>query len=307
MPAVPARSTPDAAVTVELDRPLDAPASLPRTGPGDDPAHRRTADAVTRATRTPDGPATVRLRPVPEGARVEAWGPGAHWLVARADRLAGAGDHTAVDPFGHPALDRLAPRHRARRFTATGAVVEALVPQVLAQRVLSSEAAWSWREVVRRLGEPAPGPFDLFVPPRPEQLAGQPTWWWHRIGVERGRAATVAAVARHATRLEACVELPLDAARARLAAVPGVGPWTVAGVARVALGDADAVSVGDYWIRHHVVRFFTGRERGTDDEMLELLAPWSGRRGRVEAMVLRSGVRARRYAAGRPTPRIARI
>jgi 3-methyladenine DNA glycosylase/8-oxoguanine DNA glycosylase len=247
----------------------------------------------------------VLVRAAPDGARVAAWGPGADWLADRADRLAGAHDGTATAPFDHPALDALAPRHRARRFVATGAVVEALVPQILAQRVLSSEAARSWRAVVRLLGEPAPGPFGLTLPPGPDRLVDQPSWWWHRLGVERRRAATVAAVARHAHRLAACAEMPLDAARARLGAVPGVGPWTVAGTARVALGDVDAVSVGDYWIRHHVVRFFTGRERGTDDEMLELLAPWAGRRGRVEAMVLRSGVRARRFAPGRPTPRIA--
>ncbi|HSL59231.1 MAG TPA: hypothetical protein VK866_15400 [Acidimicrobiales bacterium] len=300
MPAL----TPDAAVDVALDRPLDVVASMPRTAPGDDPTHRRLADGVARATRTPDGPATVTVRSTPGGARLEAWGPGAGWVAARAERITGADDHTGAAPFDDPRLDALAARHRARRFVATCAVVEALVPQVLAQRVLSVEAARSWRGVVRQLGDPAPGPLALSLPPSPDRLAEQPSWWWHRLGVERQRAGTIAAVARHARRLEECVDLPLDAAHARLRAVPGVGAWTAAGVARVALGDADAVSVGDCWIPHHVVRFFTGRERGSDAEMLELLAPWSGRRGRVEVMALGSGVRARRFGPGRRTPSI---
>src|SRR5690606_16053859 len=91
------------------------------------------------------------------------------------------------------------------------------------------------------------------------------------------------------SRLDETVALPLDEARRRLAAVPGVGPWTVAEVAAVAFGDADAVSVGDYHLRHQVVCAFTGRARGSDTEMLELLAPFAGHRGRVARLVARGG------------------
>ncbi len=90
-------------------------------------------------------------------------------------------------------------------------------------------------------------------------------------------------------------------------ALPGIGPWTANGVARSALGDPDAITVGDYWISHTVCTFFTGRERGSDEEMLELVARWEGQRGRVERLIQRSGHRIQRFAAGRPTPRIARL
>jgi len=46
--------------------------------------------------------------------------------------------------------------------------------------------------------------------------------------------------------------------------MPGIGPWTAAEVAVRALGDPDAVSVGDYHLPSAVVFAFTGRRRGTD-------------------------------------------
>jgi hypothetical protein len=44
-----------------------------------------------------------------------------------------------------------------------------------------------------------------------------------------------------------------------------------------------------------VVHLFTGRARGTDDEMLELLAPWTGQRQRVMRLVELAGIGAPRY------------
>ena len=63
---------------------------------------------------------------------------------------------------------------------------------------------------------------------------------------------------------------------ARLLTVRGIGPWTAAEVTRAAFGDADAVSVGDYHIKNVVTYALTGAARGTDDHMLELLAPFAG-------------------------------
>ena len=54
----------------------------------------------------------------------------------------------------------------------------------------------------------------------------------------------------------------------------------------VALGDADAVDVGDYWLKHVVSHALTGEPRGTDERMLELLEPWRGQRGRVCRLLL---------------------
>src|SRR5207302_9781217 len=53
------------------------------------PTGRRDADGSwLRATRTPDGPATVRISPAGPGEiRVRAWGPGAAWVVEAAPDL----------------------------------------------------------------------------------------------------------------------------------------------------------------------------------------------------------------------------
>src|SRR3546814_3388354 len=114
----------------------------------------------------------------------------------------------------------------------------------------------------RELGGPAPCPPGRLRPPGPERLAEMPTWWFHERGVERGRARTMVAVCRNARRLAEVVDLPLPQAYERMRAIPGLGPWTVNGAARVALGDPDAIVVGDYWINHTVCSFFTGRARG---------------------------------------------
>ena len=92
------------------------------------------------------------------------------------------------------------------------------------------------------------------------------------------RAATVA------RRLQESVDLPLSEAYRRLLTVRGIGPWTVAEVSSRALGDADAVSVGDFHLAHLVGWALTGK-RTDDAGMLELLAPWAGHRQRVIRLI----------------------
>ena len=77
--------------------------------------------------------------------------------------------------------------------------------------------------------------------------------------------------------------------------LPGIGPWTTAEVARLALGDPDAVSVGDLHLPNLVAWMLAGEPRGTDERMLELLAPYEGHRGRVQLLLEASGVHAPRY------------
>jgi 3-methyladenine DNA glycosylase/8-oxoguanine DNA glycosylase len=91
-----------------------------------------------------------------------------------------------------------------------------------------------------------------------------------------------------AERLEAA--MPAEAA-ARLLAVPGIGPWTVAEVTRLTYGDPDAVSVGDYHLPSLVAWIFAGERRGDDARMLELLEPYRGQRGRVVRLLEVSGRR----------------
>ncbi len=299
--------TPDAHATVDLDGPYDVAGSIPSLGTVTEPTWRHRAGTVSVAGRTPDGPVSARVRV--DGARlvVDAWGAGAHWMAGRALALAAPHDDPRRLRFDHPRLDETNRRHPGVRHGATGLVVDGLLGRVLGQRVLATEAARAWVRLCRELGGPAPGPVDLLLPPDPERLVDAPTWWFHERGVERGRARTLVAIARHANRLAEVVDLPLPEAYGRMRAIPGLGPWTVNGVARTALGDPDAIVVGDYWIPHRVCSFFTGRPRGSDEEMLTLVERWTGQRGRVERLVTLSGHRVRRFGPGRPTPRIARF
>jgi 3-methyladenine DNA glycosylase/8-oxoguanine DNA glycosylase len=120
-------------------------------------------------------------------------------------------------------------------------------------------------------------------------------WVFHRAGVERHRAAVLATACCYAHRLDGIAHDQPALVQRRLAALPGIGPWTVAEVSRVALGDADAVSVGDYHLKHMVAWALAGRPRGTDDEMLELLEPYRGHRGRVTRLLEAGGQLAPRF------------
>ncbi|MEQ1788041.1 MAG: DNA-3-methyladenine glycosylase 2 family protein, partial [Acidimicrobiales bacterium] len=117
----------------------------------------------------------------------------------------------------------------------------------------------------------------------------------HVVGVEKKRADTLKRACAHASRLEAAGLLTSAELRARLEAIPGIGPWTSAEVARIALGDADAVSVGDFHLKNLVAFALAGEPRGTDERMLELLEPFAGHRGRVCLLIESGGVSAPRY------------
>ncbi|MEP7106121.1 MAG: hypothetical protein ABI838_09775, partial [Chloroflexota bacterium] len=132
------------------------------------------------------------------------------------------------------------------------------------------------------------------VPPAPAVIAGTPYEVFHGFGMERRRAEVLRRAASYARRLEECAEMEPVAASARLRALPGIGPWTAAEVVGVALGDPDAVAVGDYHHKNMVAYALAGEPRGTDERMLELLEPYRGHRGRVLRLLLEGGIAAPR-------------
>jgi 3-methyladenine DNA glycosylase/8-oxoguanine DNA glycosylase len=253
---------------------------IARRGRGD-PCFRLARTEAWRATRTPEGPGTEQILVEDRTVAVRAWGPGAEWLVENVPDLLGEhDDRDSFQPSPGPLRD-LHQRLAGLRIIRTQAVVEAMVPSILEQKVNGLDARRAYRELVRSLGEPAPGPLPLMLPPEPRRLAELPYTAFHPFGVEQRRAETVRRAARHSRALEAASAMEPLAARRRLGALPGIGPWTVSEVARVALGDPDAVSVGDFHLPHLVSWALAGEPRGTDARMLELLEPYRGQRGRV--------------------------
>jgi 3-methyladenine DNA glycosylase/8-oxoguanine DNA glycosylase len=256
-----------------------------RRGTGD-PTTRIDRDVVVRAIRTPDGPATVHLVARGDWIEAESWGAGAPWALETAPGLVGAEDED--EPFAprHDVVARIWRRRRGVRITRSRDVLPSLVGAILEQKVTGYEARRAWRRLAHGMGEPAPGPFPgLLLPPDPERLAATAYADYHPFGIERRRADLIRAIASRAERYAALPDLPIEEARARLLAVPGIGPWTVAEVGRVALGDADAVSVGDYHLPHLVTWALAGERVGTDERMLELLEPYRGQRGRVQRLL----------------------
>ncbi|HZQ28447.1 MAG TPA: hypothetical protein VFA94_12180 [Acidimicrobiales bacterium] len=301
---------------LRLRAPLDLRLTLwPLHHGGIDPTMRIGPDGVWRATRTPEGAATVHLA-LGGGRselRVQAWGPGAAWAVERVPDLVGERDD--VDGFrpGHPLVAELHRRHPGLRMCRSHAVVEALVPTIIEQKVVGLDAKQSYAWLAKRCGEAAPGPSPggagLLLPPSPEWLARLPSWDWHRGNVERGRAETVRRACASARRLEETIDMaPADAER-RLRALPGIGPWSSAKVREAALGDADAVAVGDYHFPHMVSWALAGERRGDDARMLELLAPWEDQRQRarvVRLLVLAAVGTSSAGGSGRRGPRMPR-
>ncbi len=269
-----------------------------------DPTTQVGAAEVWRATRTPEGPVTVRITP---DLAMQAWGPGAGWALEAFPALVGATDDDSSFTALDPVVADLRRRLKGLRLCRTGAVVEALVPTILEQKVVGAEAWRAYAELVRALGEPAPGPGGLFVPPAPATWARTPSYVFHRYGVERKRAEAVRVACSYAHRLEEATAMPLPAAYARLRALPGVGAWTAAEVALVALGDPDAVSVGDFHLPHHVAFALAGEPRADDARMLELLAPYAGQRGRVVRLIAAGAPAPPRFGPRMPLQRIATL
>ncbi|MFE9807720.1 DNA-3-methyladenine glycosylase family protein [Streptomyces sp. NPDC005548] len=268
-----------------------------RRGPGD-PTFRTTPDgSVWRVCRTPAGPGTLRVTLAGGTARGEAWGPGADWLLDRLPELLGAAD----DPDAFEPRHRLVAvtRHRrpGLRLVRTGLVMESLIPSVLEQKVTTDEAYRAWRLLVRKFGEPAPGPAPerMYVMPAPRTWALIPSWEWHRAGVDDKRASTVLRAVRVAPRLEEAVRLDPVRARERLELVSGIGPWTSAEVVQRSHGAADSVTVGDLHLPGIVGYALAGDRDADDAAMLELLEPYAGQRHRAARLILLSGrVPARR-------------
>lgn len=262
-----------------------------RRGPAD-PTFRATPDgSVWRASRTPTGPGTLRVALRGQAAEAEAWGPGADWLLEQLPEMLGALD----DPDAFEPRHRLVAlaRHRrpGLRLTRTGLVLESLIPSVLEQKVTTDEAYRAWRLLVRKFGEPAPGPVPgrLHVMPAPRTWALIPSWEWHRAGVDNKRASTILRAVRVAARLEESLTMEPAQAQARLEVVPGIGPWTSAETVQRSHGAADSVTVGDLHLPGIVGYALAGDRNADDDMMLSLLEPYAGQRHRAARLILLSG------------------
>ena len=226
-------------------------------------------------------------------------------MLDRLPALLGADDDPAGFVPTHPVLRDTWRARPGWRVPRSGRVLEALVPAVLEQKVTGREA---WQRLalagpaLRRAGT-GPG---RAGPGRPAGGAGRRDLGPGAVlGLAPGRRRPVAVPGRGDRRRPgrpaggAGRPRSTAEATAALRTLPGIGVWTAAEVGQRALGDADAVSVGDFHLAGLVGWALVG-EKVDDDAMLELLEPYRGHRYRAVRMIELSGLhpprRGPRYA-----------
>ena len=269
---------------------------------------------IWRASRTPDGIATLALRETSarHRPRPRPGGPARHWALAQLPALCGARDDLAgFDAARHPLIADAHRRNPGLRLSRTDLVFDALASAIFEQKVTGHAGVRrvaAHRDVVRR-ARPRADARGRCSPRRPSRAGGAiPSWAWHRAGLEPPQARTVVESARRGESIVRAVTAADDGDQRErmLTSLRGVGPWTSAETRIRAFGDPDAVSVGDYHLAHEVGFALDRRSRVDDDGMLELLAPWTGHRQRVIRLIGASGAPrapARTAAAPRGSPR----
>ena len=173
--------------------------------------------------------------------------------IARCRRLLDLdADPVAIDDAlgADPALAPLVARAPGRRVPGSVDPDELAVRAVLGQQVSTAAARTHAARLVASHGEPVTdqtgGLTRLF--PTPAALSSlDPATLALPESRKRTLLALVRALADGAIDLGSGADWPT--ARARLLALPGVGPWTVETIAMRGLGDPDAFLVGDLGVR----------------------------------------------------------
>ncbi|MFN8607032.1 MAG: hypothetical protein U0931_05850 [Vulcanimicrobiota bacterium] len=235
-----------------------------------DPTSRRGRQAFVRAFWSQSGPCTLALRQSGQEIEAELVGPGAelvrHWLPQMFTFK--PQDLPADCP--HAGLRQLARRLAGLKVGPFPWLFDIIQSIILQQRVAFEDAASSFRRLVDRYGQPAPGPLPLKLPLSPEQ--------WLALGINRIQEMEVDP--KRARTLLRTAELGLHPDPVKLGATRGVGPWTLQSVLGFGLGNPDAVPIGDLHLPRVVAEFF-GQRPGGDERLLELLEPYRGLRFRV--------------------------
>lgn len=282
--------------TIPIEEPYDLRATLR-------PLHGSFRDDGWWLTdRTVDGPATLQVTRTKDRVIGRAWGAGAEHLLGRLGDIVGLFDDPSSFVTDHPVVGPLHRRQQGVRLGRTFRVFPELVIAITGQKVTGAEAHRAMAGLRRGYSGPAPGPRDdLTLPPDPAEMAESPYWDYHELHIEKKRADVLRRVAADHEKFDTWAGSDLGAISRVLGAYPGVGPWTVAETLLRSHGDSDAVSVGDYHLKNMVVFHLTGRPRGTDEEMVELLEEFRPHRARVVRLLHGLG-HAPKYGP-RSTPR----
>jgi 3-methyladenine DNA glycosylase/8-oxoguanine DNA glycosylase len=147
-----------------------------------------------------------------------------HWASAV------LGASTAMPVFDDPIMAALARKHAGLRPWSAGSLFEGVVSSIVGQSISVAAAATTERRLCQRFnkGLHIDGR-EFWPPPRPEQLASSSAVFVRESGVTTKRAEALVAVATLFASESGAAAFAVDpfAAVERLAAISGIGSWTV--------------------------------------------------------------------------------
>ena len=212
--------------------------------------------AYRRTVRLPNGNGIVALTPRPDHVACQLLLDDLRDVAASLARCRRMLDLDA-DPeavtdalAADPRLAAIVGKAPGRRVPRTVDEAELAVRAVLGQQVSTAAARALASRLVERHGPPITDPCGglTHVFPTPEELRGLgPT----TLAVPGARRQCLAALIEALDRgtIELGAGTDWERARRHLAALPGLGPWTVEMIAMRALGDPDAFPAGDLGVR----------------------------------------------------------
>ncbi len=199
-----------------------------------------------------------------------------HTIAARIGRVFDLGaDPTAIDEHlaGSPRLAPLVAARPGLRVPGAWDGFELAVRAVLGQQITVAGATTLAGRLVSAFGEAlsdagSPGLTHLF--PTPSALAQADV---ASIGLPRARGETLRALASAVRDQTISLDMPPspEAEREKLAAIPGIGPWTVEYIALRAFGEPDAFPASDLALRKALRE---GGESPSERAVLALAEPF---------------------------------
>jgi 3-methyladenine DNA glycosylase/8-oxoguanine DNA glycosylase len=154
--------------------------------------------------------------------------------------------------FDDPVMAALASKHAGLRPWSAGSLFEGVVSSIVGQSISVAAAATTERRLCERFHRGVVvQDRQYWPPPLPEQLASSSAAFVRQSGVTMKRAEALVAVATLFAADSVSLAFAADpiAAAEQLAAVPGIGPWTVRSALLWGIAAPDAHPTGDVALR----------------------------------------------------------
>ena len=254
-----------------------------------DPTASRTRDSFAKAFHYRDAPAALLYaRHGAEELEVTAYGPHAADLTELTRACLAQDDqyHDFLTP--DTGIQRLHFRQPGLRILRFPWLWDSVISAILQQRIRTVDAMRGWRQIARKWGSPAPLGLTAF--PQPSVVAQFPEFELRALDIDHQRAQTLLRFARESRFHATEPTMTFAALRAHLLRQPGIGPWTAETVLGYGAGDIDAAIPGDLHLPHLVCYALAGEPEGSDERMMEMLAPFAGHRFRIIRLLYDSGL-----------------